>query len=631
MALNIGRRAGMTAGPLQIGLSGGVVMGGGGWSPTFLLRDDFLTNRAAGAIGSTVAEPTGGTRTVIDTNSKMSITSEELVIATGGVGAGNPGLWYPQLTRLVGRAVGGKLLFSANAIAIGLDIDQSSGLYDGFRLLSGFLYASVNGTLVLVGATSLLTTYQCVLVERSAGNLYFVKGGAWADWTLVFVGGSSTAALYPTVGAVAAASEAIVTTMRAADIPSLSDNYSIATDRIATTVESDTITSEADTVIEHTITALTGVTQELMVRRTDDDNCWIVRMDQAGSTIKLIQKQGGVETERSSTAQTWADSAQYRIQVQQYGLTIRVFVDIVAKGSYASASFNSTAMGVKVSHAGADLVAWPSVPGATVQSQLTQVFPNSTLALSFGYVSDIHYGDKNTALNRYYRDGDEKLAVAVEQFNKHDLSFVIVNGDLIDSGAAEDAPSDLSAVVNIVADLDVPSYYSFGNHDLTDLSKAEAMAVTGQSAGYYSFNRNGYHFVVLDACYSADDDDAHYDTGNFDFTDTYVPPTERTWLAADLAAAVLPIIVLCHQRLDEVSNHAVVNAADVRAILESADVRAVFQGHAHANDKETINDITYYTMQAATESAYPATAFGVVRVYQSGAISVQGFSGQSSW
>jgi hypothetical protein len=115
----------------------------------------------------------------------------------------------------------------------------------------------------------------------------------------------------------------------------------------------------ANGLVEATWTAATGATYELDVRRTDNDNRWIIRCDQGGSTIKLIERNGGGETERSSAAQTWTNLTAYRIVAVCDTQSIKTVVGVTAKNSYALASFNATATGVKTSHAVADLVSWP--------------------------------------------------------------------------------------------------------------------------------------------------------------------------------------------------------------------------------------------------------------------------------
>jgi hypothetical protein len=114
-------------------------------------------------------------------------------------------------------------------------------------------------------------------------------------------------------------------------------------------------------------TAVTGQIWDLMVRRTDDNNCWIVRADQTNSTIKLFEKSGGTETERATASFTWTNGQAFRILVFMEGNTIKVNYTSIEKLSYTSASFNNTATGVKTTRGGSNLVAWPrSISGSAL-------------------------------------------------------------------------------------------------------------------------------------------------------------------------------------------------------------------------------------------------------------------------
>ncbi len=75
------------------------------WDYGNVLEDQFTTDRAAGSVNGTQAEPTGGTRTVVDTTSLLSITGGQLSVSGSTVGDGNPGIWWPSITRSAGRTV----------------------------------------------------------------------------------------------------------------------------------------------------------------------------------------------------------------------------------------------------------------------------------------------------------------------------------------------------------------------------------------------------------------------------------------------------------------------------------------------------------------------------------------------
>jgi hypothetical protein len=76
------------------------------------------------------------TRTVTDTNSKLTIAGGLLTFATGGGGSGNPGLWYDAITRAAGLVLIGQLRdtgSTVNVAEIGWDSDASVTLTEGFR------------------------------------------------------------------------------------------------------------------------------------------------------------------------------------------------------------------------------------------------------------------------------------------------------------------------------------------------------------------------------------------------------------------------------------------------------------------------------------------------------------------
>jgi lysophospholipase L1-like esterase len=141
--------------------------------------------------------------------------------------------------------------------------------------------------------------------------------------------------------------------------PVYKSRFGISTERIETTINGSILSTEADAFIEHSITAATGVTQEVLVRYVDDNNCWVIRMSQTGSTIKIIERSGGVEIEYASASQTWTDTTQYRISIIVDKYTIRVYVGNTYKCEYVSARSNYEATNAKVSHAGSNLISWP--------------------------------------------------------------------------------------------------------------------------------------------------------------------------------------------------------------------------------------------------------------------------------
>ena len=259
--------------------------------------------------------------------------------------------------------------------------------------------------------------------------------------------------------------------------------------------------------------------------------------------------------------------------------------------------------------------------------------------IRFGMITDPHYAeaDPPNSSNRYYRHSLDKLEIAISKFNQEKLDFVIEVGDFKDQDPEPDKENTikyLKAIEKVFAGFNGPRYHVLGNHDMDSISKKEFLENienTGipKDRTYYSFDVQGFHFVVLDSNYTRIG--THYNNGNFDWTDSNIHARQLKWLKKDLANTNKPVIVFVHHRLD--TPHAlhkiycIHNAEKVRRILEkSGKVIAVFQGHDHDGDYSSINGIHYYTQFAMVVGPYPENnSYAIVEVFSDGMIRINGF------
>lgn len=195
-------------GAVQIGLVPADRSKKGTW-PEYILNDQFTVPLGAGAINGTNAIPKGGKRTVTDTGSKITITTGGVLnFATGETA--NDGIWFTILSRLAGRIHMAKIVpADANGIInFGWDTDLTGAVND--RLIfaaTGILQIAPNGgTAIAVGAFTATTTYYVAGVMRGTGFFWYIKGGAFVNWTLLYITAAGTAALAPalTVGSTTA-------------------------------------------------------------------------------------------------------------------------------------------------------------------------------------------------------------------------------------------------------------------------------------------------------------------------------------------------------------------------------------------------------------------------------------------
>lgn len=252
--------------------------------------------------------------------------------------------------------------------------------------------------------------------------------------------------------------------------------------------------------------------------------------------------------------------------------------------------------------------------------------------LRVGLVTDMHYADKGPAGTRHYRETLAKLEEAAKQFEEAKPAFVVELGDFIDAADSVDVEQRYLKTINAqFSAISKDRHYVLGNHCVDTLKKEEFLAGVEQEKSYYSFDRQGIHFVVLDACFRSDGEP--YGRKNFEWTDANIPAAELEWLAGDLKTNTRPAVVFAHQRLDVKNNHGVKNNAEVRTILESSgNVLAVFQGHSHQNDLKEIGGIHYCTLVAMVEGSMAENnGYSLMEIEPSGTIHLKGFRKQKSY
>ena len=268
-------------------------------------------------------------------------------------------------------------------------------------------------------------------------------------------------------------------------------------------------------------------------------------------------------------------------------------------------------------------------------ARAAQAAPDETARkplVRIGMVTDLHYADKPPAGSRHYRETLRKFDEAAKQFANDDVDFVVELGDFIDAADSFETERDyLATITKRFAATPGQHHYVPGNHCVYTLTKAEFLEIVRQPKSYYSFDVNGHHFVVLDACFRSDGEP--YGRKNFEWTDANIPDAEIKWLRADLAKTPHKAIAFIHQRLDVEGHHGVKNAAEVRRALErSGKVLAVFQGHYHRNDHKEIGGIHYCTLAAMVEgSGAEANAYALMDILAGDRIRITGFKKQESY
>jgi len=251
--------------------------------------------------------------------------------------------------------------------------------------------------------------------------------------------------------------------------------------------------------------------------------------------------------------------------------------------------------------------------GLGLASAASRAEPKDSAAapvLRVAHLTDIHLDEKNQAPEKFARQLRHLMALP----NRPD--FILNGGDTImDAFAVKDRSRNdaqwklWSDVFNAECDLEIK--HCIGNHDIWGFGppddplhgKHYAVEKMGLTAPYYSFDRGGWHFVVLDSVTVTDNGSC---IGRLD-------DAQFEWLAADLAATPVatPILVMSHYPLLSATVFYPENARpdhnwtvpgewmhiDFNRISDlfarHPNVRVCISGHMHQIDHVVFNDITY--------------------------------------
>jgi len=194
--------------------------------------DAFTTAHGAGSVDGTASDGSADTRNVVDTVNALSVAAGKLTFskaADAGNPASweNPGLWYDRaITRRAG------FVACADLTPAATNQEQRFGFAASNPGILGTPYAlwldsaadlrcMISGSGNKTAATYAAATYRVAIVLRSTGAFFFVRGGAFAKWTLVYVCRiGTTATMY--LGATAYISATVATGLTADNLKSSS-------------------------------------------------------------------------------------------------------------------------------------------------------------------------------------------------------------------------------------------------------------------------------------------------------------------------------------------------------------------------------------------------------------------------
>lgn len=208
-----------------------------------------------------------------------------------------------------------------------------------------------------------------------------------------------------------------------------------------------------------------------------------------------------------------------------------------------------------------------------------ELIKSRKVLIRFGMIADIHQD--------IIPNGEERLKEFIVAMQSKKPDFIVQLGDF-----CQPRPNN-THFVSIWNQFDGPKHHVMGNHDTDGGFTFEQVANFWKSKQpYYSFDYNGYHFLILNA--NEDKMIADYKGPS-----GVISEAQKDWIEKDLADTALPVVVFCHQGIDNDAG-GVYEGNLVRVIFERANlkagvkkVRMVFSGHHHQDYYNIINGIHY--------------------------------------
>lgn len=230
--------------------------------------------------------------------------------------------------------------------------------------------------------------------------------------------------------------------------------------------------------------------------------------------------------------------------------------------------------------------------------------PKGAKKVRFGLITDLHH-------LQFGKGEEPRMKAFMDAVMKVSPDFIIQCGDFCRPKGSDGIMAEWNRFKG-------PKYHVLGNHDMDVCDKTTIMQLWGMEKPYYSFDHDGYHFVIMDRNFLRKEDNTLEDYASSNWGPLPAPKRSFTdrpqldWLRQDLAAAKYPVIVFMHQPVF-LSDYfqEIGNADEILTIFDEANlaaaqagknsrVAAVFMGHDHDDRHGERNGVHYFIINSAS-------------------------------
>lgn len=347
----------------------------------YFLDDEFTTAAVAPLATPRTAEPGPGTAVTQDANTKGSYSGGKFTVVATSTNH-QPAIVYdtPSIARVCGNAIFAPVNVSAGRMDFGyctssIVANIGTTRLGAFNISAASLGIDDEGGFPTIATLVAGTDYKVCVVQRNTGWFYFIKGGAFTTWTLVWVGTSGTTptsfAFLTTLVGCAATADYIHGRLLPAPF---NLDYNIATVTNTSLASGNTFTGTADAIndFEFTLNGSPSAGDVVaLYYRGDDVNGWLAKaVRNVGNTAWDLQVRT-VASSVESTPAGWTDvtgvGSIVQIRAIANGTTNRFFTRTgttwTKRGATLTVSNQDSATGMKITAAAGTtltrVTSWP--------------------------------------------------------------------------------------------------------------------------------------------------------------------------------------------------------------------------------------------------------------------------------
>lgn len=233
--------------------------------------------------------------------------------------------------------------------------------------------------------------------------------------------------------------------------------------------------------------------------------------------------------------------------------------------------------------------------GAAVVGNAAEAKPTAKRVLRIAHITDVHIRPEHNAPQRFKQ--------CLEEIKTHKPDFFLNGGDTIYAADYDNITRERVTeqwkiwkdCTSVISNYEI--YGCLGNHDMwwaapnkqdTMYGKDHVVQQLGIPKRYYSFNKAGWHFIILDS----NNDNA----GSID-------AEQRIWLENELSmlSPTTPVLIMSHYPLLAACTHLDGGGmhTDFKYLTDlfykhKGKVKACISGHIHLQDSVVYNHLPYY-------------------------------------